>query len=509
MTTQRPGDNLVQTAVNALASDPEGRAVEFDRHWYTFGDLKSLADRLAELLRFSGAEPHANIAFAPRNRPSAIAALLGLIADRRNVQMLYAYQSGPSLAKQLARLSPSVLIAAAEEFTPEVVGKLGELGAAGIALSDMKVELVAGAETVERKTDRDPDSQPSIEILTSGTTGPARQHPLSYERMEQRFVTANVAYARGMLKDEAPQLVCYPLGNTSGLYSALPNLLLQLPIVLIEKFTVSQWHDYVLRYRPAELFLPPAGMQTVMDMKIPVEDLSCGRILRSGMTNLPRELHKAFEDRYGIPILLSYGATEFGGVVVQMTEELVREWGQEKLGSTGRAIGEAKVRVVDHQTGEVLPPGGEGVLEVLVPSLSPDWQRTTDMAKMDEDDFVFILGRADGAIMRGGFKILPESIEGPLAQHPAIADVGVLGIPDRRLGQVPAALIVLAEGADRPTSEEMDKFLREHVPATYIPQVWRWVDKIPRTSSVKVARAELKRLYEELVSGDARSPARA
>jgi acyl-coenzyme A synthetase/AMP-(fatty) acid ligase len=218
------------------------------------------------------------------------------------------------------------------------------------------------------------------------------------------------------------------------------------------------------------------------------------------MTNLPVELHKAFEDRYGIPILLSYGATEFGGVVVQMTEDMAREWGRAKLGSTGRAIGEAQVRVVDPDTGEVLRAEAAGLLEVLVPSLSPEWRRTTDMAKIDQDDFVYILGRADGAIMRGGFKILPEAIEGPLAQHPALADVAVLGIPDRRLGQVPAALMVLAEGADEPGADELERFLREHVPATHIPVVWRFVDAIPRTSSVKIARAELKRFYEELAA---------
>jgi long-chain acyl-CoA synthetase len=412
--------------------------------------------------------------------------------------MLYAYQSGASLARNFARLQSSVLVADEAEFAPEVVDQLAGMGCAGIALSDMGCEFVPGLERATRTTDRDPEEQPCIEILTSGTTGAARQYPLSYERLEKRFVTANAAFARDVLKNEAPQFVCYPMGNTSGLYSVLPSMLMRLPIVLVEKFSVEAWHDHILRYRPSEIYLPPSGMQAVIDMDIPAEDLSCARIMRSGMTNLPVEVQRAFEERYGIPVLLSYGATEFGGVVIQMTEELIPEWGRKKLGSTGRAYGEAQVRVVDPETGEVLPPNEEGLLEVLVPSLSPDWRRTTDIARIDEDDFVFILGRADGAIQRGGFKILPESIEGPLAQHPAIADVGVLGIPDRRLGQVPAALMVLADGPEPPSPQELESFLRQYVPSTHVPAVWRFVYAIPRTSSEKIARTGLKQLYEEL-----------
>ncbi|MDG2001856.1 MAG: fatty acid--CoA ligase family protein [Novosphingobium sp.] len=500
MATARPGDSLVNTTIEVLGSDPSDHAVEYDGRWYTFGDLKKVADRIGELLQACGAAPHVSVGFAPRNRPAAVAALLGLIADRRNVQMLYAYQSGLSLVRNFARLQSGVLLADAAEFTDEVVEQLAELGCAGIALSDMGCELVPGLEYASRATQRSPDDQPCIEILTSGTTGAARQFPLSYEELEKRFVTSNVAFAKDVLKDVAPPFVCYPMGNTSGLYSILPSMLMRLPIVMVEKFSLEAWHDHLVRFRPTEIYLPPSGMQQMVDSDIPVEDLACARIMRSGMTHLPVEVHRAFEERYRVPVLISYGATEFGGVVVQMTEEMIPEWGEKKLGSTGRAYGEAQVRVVDSDTGEVVAPGEEGLLEVLVPSLSPDWRRTTDIARIDEDDFVYILGRADGAIMRGGFKILPEAIEGPLAQHPAIADVGVSGVADHRLGQVPAALMVLAEGAAEPAPAELEAFLREHVPATHIPVVWRFVDAIPRTSSVKVARAALKALCEKLES---------
>jgi long-chain acyl-CoA synthetase len=496
MDTAGAGDNLVKSAREALAAN--GRAVEFGGRWYDFPELKAVADELLERLEETGAPAHASVAFAPRNRPSAVAALLGLIAGRRNVQMLYAYQSGAAMARNFERLDSSVLVADADDYSDEVAAKLEEMGCAGIALSGMTAQLLGGCERATRPTQRDPQAQPCVEILTSGTTGSARQFPLSYEELEQRFVTSNAAFAMDVLKDVAPPFVCYPMGNTSGLYSVLPSMLMQLPIVMVEKFSLEAWHDHLVRFKPTEIYLPPSGMQQLIDSDIPPEDLACARIMRSGMTHLPVEVHRAFEERYKVPVLISYGATEFGGVVIQMTEEMIPEWGKKKLGSTGRAYRDAQVRVVDPDSGEVLGPNEPGLLEVLVPAMSDEFKRTTDMARIDEDGFVFILGRADGAIQRGGFKILPESIEGPLAQHPAVADAGVLAVPDDRVGQVPAALVVVADGEEQPDTEDLEAFLREHVPATHIPVHWHFVDAIPRTSSEKIARAGLKQLYAEL-----------
>jgi acyl-coenzyme A synthetase/AMP-(fatty) acid ligase len=235
----------------------------------------------------------------------------------------------------------------------------------------------------------------------------------------------------------------------------------------------------------------------MLDAGVPREALGPARLCRSGMTKLPIEVQRAFEDKYGIPVVLSYGATEFGGVVIQMEYEHALEWGQRKLGSTGRAYGEAKVRVVDPDSGAVLGPGEEGLLEVLVPSIQPDWARTSDLAMIDDDEFVFVLGRADGAIMRGGFKLLPEAIEDALIQHPNIEAAGVAGVDDRRLGEVPAALIEMKPGKPPLSDAELEAHVRRLLPATHVPVLWRHVATMPRTASLKIARAEVKRLLDE------------
>ena len=226
------------------------------------------------------------------------------------------------------------------------------------------------------------------------------------------------------------------------------------------------------------------------------------RALMTGAAPLDPNVQRAFEERYGIPVLLAYGATEFGGPVALMTLDLYKEWGQKKFGSVGRPFAGAQLRVIDPETGAVLPPNTQGLLELISPRMGPDWIRTSDVVVLDEDGFLWHKGRADGTIVRGGFKLLPDNIERALKLHDAVSAAGVTGVPDKRLGQVPAAAIQLKPGAAKPTIAELEKHLRNHVEATHIPVTWRFVETLPYTAMVKVDRAALRRLFETDESGD-------
>lgn len=116
---------------------------------------------------------------------------------------------------------------------------------------------------------------------------------------------------------------------------------------------------------------------------------------------------------------------------------------------------------------------------------------------IDADGFLFHRGRADGAIIRGGFKLLPETIERAPLLHPAVAAAAVVGLADQRLGQVPAAVVQLTPGAAQAGVAELEAHLRGHVPATHIPVAWRFVEGVPRTPmSFKVDRPAVRQLFE-------------
>ncbi len=480
-------DELSARALVRAASQP---AIEFEGRWFSWGELRQVADRLGALIEASGARSRTPVAFVPRNRPSAIAVLLGLIAQRRTVRMIYAFQSATALARDVERVKPAVLVAAAEDFSEEVRTVLRAQGIAAFALREMDAAALSG---FEHAADRPDSSHPHIEILTSGTTGPPKQFSVSYELIARHLVGANPATDLSQLP---PTLLFFPLGNISGLYSSLPPLLKGQRAVLLERFSVAGWHDHVLRYRPEASGMPPAGVQMVLDANIPPADLTSIRRFGTGAAPLDPTVQRAFEERYGIPILLSYGATEFGGPVTAMTLELHAVWGQRKFGSVGRTLPGAQLRVLDPETGTVLPPGQEGILEVISPRIGPDWIRTSDIALIDEDGFLFHRGRADGAIMRGGFKLLPETIERALLLHPAVSAAAVVGLGDQRLGQVPAAAIQLKPGVVPPDVAELEAHLRQHVLATHIPLAWRFVETLPRTPSLKVDHPALRQLFE-------------
>jgi acyl-coenzyme A synthetase/AMP-(fatty) acid ligase len=181
-----------------------------------------------------------------------------------------------------------------------------------------------------------------------------------------------------------------------------------------------------------------------------------------------------------------------------MNLDLHEQYGRSKLGTVGKAFPGCAIRIVDPDSGRPLGPNEPGLLEVHAPRIQSDWIRTADVGIIDEDGFPFLTGRADGAIMRGGFKVLPETIERALLLHPAVAEAAVVAVPDERVGEVPGAAIRLASDAPRPDVVALEAHLRQQVMATHIPVHWRIVDDLPRNASMKIDRPGVKALFETI-----------
>lgn len=490
---------LDQRCHDALGRAPSTQAIEYRGHWYDWGWMRGIADEIERSLVAAGIDSLTPIGFAPRNRPSAAAALLGMIAAGRTIRMIYAFQSPEGIARDVARLKLGAIIAAQEDLTAPVIEAAREQGLLAIGLSEDAARIAAGLSHATAAPDPDAPHEPTLQILTSGTTGAPKHFSLNYDMIEKHIVGINVAFSNDKtdFANEPPALLYFPFGNISGIYGLLPLALKGQKAVLLDKFDVHAWHNYILRHRPARSGLPPAGVRMILDAGIPREDLASLKAIGTGAAPLDPSVQRAFEETYGIPILLSYGATEFGGPVTAMTADLHAQFGQAKFGSVGRPFAGAKLRVLDPETEEVLPPGSEGVLEVQTPRLGPHWIRTTDIGMIDEDGFLFHLGRSDGAIMRGGFKLLPETIGRALVLHSSVAAAAVVGIKDDRLGQVPVAAIQLIPGSSRPTEKELEVHLRQHVYATHLPVAYRIVDALPRTPSLKVDLPAVRALFAE------------
>lgn len=482
----------------ALQRTGEHDAIYFDGRWSSWGELKKLAVALDQQLDGLIGDSLASIAFIPRNRPASVAAMLAMLAGGRSIRMIYAFQSDQAIARDLAKIKPTIVVAAAEDLGEEVRAFMAAEGVAAIELGEDAIAPVAGLETVRPDLLESELLAPRIDILTSGTTGPPKQFSISYEMIARHLVGGNPALAASEeeLAARPPVLQFFPLGNISGIYATLPPLLKGLRLCLLDRFSVADWRDYVVKFQPVSCGLPPAGIQMLLESDVTPAEIASVKAIGTGAAPLDATVHKAFEERFSIHILLSYGATEYGGPVTAVTLADRQQYGDTIFNSVGRPFGGAKIRIIDPESGAELPAGDQGLLEVISPRIGPDWIRSSDLAIIDENGFLYHCGRADGAIMRGGFKILPETIERALQSHDGVAAAAVVGIEDKRLGQAPVAVIQRSIEGPAVDVAELETHLRGHVAATHIPVQWMFVDALPRTLSMKVDQQAVRALIQ-------------
>ena len=366
---------LDQLSRAALDRAPESQALEYEHRWFSWGELRGIGDEVARLLTEAGVAERQTVAFVPRNRPSACAAELGMIAARYSISMVYAFQAAAGIARDVGKVGAAAVVAGEDDFTPELLAVVAEQGLAAIALGENSARVIEGAAR-STATGVAPTPEPQIAVHTSGTTGAPKNVGFTYETIAQYMVGQNVASAAtsGTIDETTPPtLLTFPLGNISGIYGLLPTLLAGKRGVLLDRFTLDHWRDFVRRYQPPMPVLPPAAITMVLDADIPPEELSCIKMIMTGAAPLDPTVQQRFQDRYNVPILLSYGATEFGGPVTLMTPDDYKEFGVAKIGTVGRPFAGAQLRAINAETGEVLPAGEEGLLEVVAPRIGDHW----------------------------------------------------------------------------------------------------------------------------------------
>ena len=273
--------------------------------------------------------------------------------------------------------------------------------------------------------------------------------------------------------------------HVGGVFRVLLCVAEAAPVRAARRFELEQWAEAVREHRPRAVSLVPAALRMVLHSDLTREDLAGVRAVTSGTAPLSADDADAFTEKFGIPVLTSYAATEFGGGVAGWTLADHQSYWQDKRGSVGRANPGAQLRVVDDNgiplgTDRAGPAGGQA----RPARPDADWIRTTDLARIDADGFLWILGRADQAIIRGGFKVMPDDVRTALEGHPAVQGAAVVGRPDERLGETPVAMVELRAGATA-GPDELVEYLRTRLARYEIPTDIAVVDAIPRTPSGK------------------------
>lgn len=477
----------IRRSFRALGDRP---AIEFRGRWVNWQEVGRFADRLDTLLAEAGVAPDARIGLVARNRASHAAAMLALLAARRSISLVHPFLPAAALSAEVERLGAAALIADAEDWPP-IAESCARIGCAGIALGEEPF-LPRPVYGLERATTVQAAHDGVIEILSSGTTGPPKRLPLPLHVLQRAVDSA----PEGEGADgPPPQINVWPLSGVGGLSLLAASGAQGAPLVLIEKFTAEALADAVRRHRPPMLGLPPAAIRMMLDAGIPRAHLASVTAIYGGSAPLDPDIQERFERHYGIPIHWGLGATEFCGTIVRWTPAMRRAVGDAKRGSVGLPMPGVELRVIDPDDGSSIEDGREGLMQVRCPAIRPDWVATTDLIRIDADGYVYHLGRHDGAIMRGGFKIMPERVADALREHRAVRDAAVVGLPDARLGAIPAAMIELHDGAQADEAALL-AHLRERLPSTHIPVRIAVADELPRTPSLKVSLAAVRAAME-------------
>lgn len=458
---------------DVLDLDPTANAIQYDGQWHTWEQVATLARHIGTVS--SGTR----VGIMLRNQPAHVAALLGVLVAGGTVVVINPARGDERTRADIATLGLPVLVGLAED--------IAALTTPSPSTTTVTIRDLDTPSEIQLAQSPAPDSgRPGVAVwmLTSGTTGPPKRVDLTYDMLARSVIGSDPESSPAPTElRRGVAIVNSPLVHVGGVFRVLVCIAEARPFVLLPKFDLTCWADAVREHQPRAVSLVPAALRMVLHSDLTRDDLAGVRAVTSGTAPLSADDADAFTEKFGIPVLTSYAATEFGGGVAGWTLADHQKYWKAKRGSVGRANPGARLRVVD-EDGNALGPDEKGLLEVKPAQFDADadWLRTTDLARIDADGFVWILGRADQAIIRGGFKVMPDDVRTALESHPAVRGAAVIGMPDERLGETPVAMVELHGTA---TIESLLEYLGSRLARYEIPTDISLVETIPRTPSGK------------------------
>ena len=517
--------------------------VVYEDERYTYAEIGAQVRALAHYLRdVHGVGSGDRVAIAMRNYPEWVVSYWAIASIGAAAVGLNAWWTSPEMAFGLNDSEPKVLIAD-DERVDRVLPVLDEVRAQSPfhlvtvrserdlptdadRWSDVVVPDAAPATLPD--ADIDPDDDVTI-FYTSGTTGYPKGAQLTHRGsvhniMNIVFMTMVSAAAeqKAIAVGELPPPAAGPDGVTDAppvflaptpLFHVTANNCLLQPctmaggvIVFMYKWDAARALELIERERVTNFSgVPTMSREMLMHPDWLIRDTSSLKAMGGGgapiQPDLVDKIHRSLSA--GVPAT-GYGLTETHGIVTANSAKLYTA----KPASCGRVVPTLEARLED-ELGNVLEPGPDVVGELCVrgavvikgylnrPDATDDairdgWFHTGDIARIDEDGYVFIVDRAKDMVLRGGENVYCSEVEAAIYEHPDVAEAAVFGVPDERLGEAVATAIVLRPGAQL-TEDELSEFLAARIARYKIPtSVWFRDEQLPRNANGKFLKRELR-----------------
>lgn len=480
--------------------DVSADEVQFEGQWWKWGHLLDTWQQIDVALNSHEIGQGSAVGIVLRNRPEHAAALLATVASNRCAATLSYLKSDTDLCADIEQLSLASIIASEEDWERDgFYDSVVESGALGLQLGALPGQLLLRAPMATGHQSK-LRTGIAIEMLTSGTTGSPKRIPLSYDGLATSIETLS-HYGSSLGGSGIPKLrggvtiIFAPLAHISGSWAWIEAVTAGRRVALLEHFSVAGWLGLIREHQPAFSSLPPACVRMILDSNLTRDDLASLKAVRSSTAPLDPNVAEEFEDRFGVPVLVSYGATEFAGAVAGWTLGDREKYRTAKRGSVGKAHPGIELRIIG-DSGEVLSDDEVGRLEVrggqLGSSPDGDWVGTEDLASIDKDGFLWLWGRRDDVIIRGGFKVDGVRVAAILERHPSVRAAAVVGIPNSRLGAVPFAFAELREQSEGITDEGIISWSRSFLAPYEVPVRLVIMDQLPRTATLKISAGALR-----------------
>jgi long-chain acyl-CoA synthetase len=507
-------ENLARQAERHLERLGDGESLFFESQWFTRGGLADRASRFATGLAALGVRPGDRLLVLMANCPEVLITYNAAWRAGAALTPLIFLVSEDELRHGLAD-SGAVGVVTTAEFLPKVQAALAGVdsvrfvvvagGVQGDHDTPVKVVDFAEVEAAAPGTIVDRDGTDLAALLyTGGTTGRSKGVPLTHANL---WWCGSSAHQQSERSGLTRTLLPLPLAHAYGLLVTCIGLHETEPgqSVLMRWFDPAGWVDLAQQHRVQRTALVPSMIQMLLAQPLEEADLSALVAVSSGASPLADETRREFERRVPSAMIYEgYGCTESASIVSS------NPLGARRVGSVGLPVPGCEVSIQD-DAGRPLPAGQDGEICVRSPgvlsgywhapeatetALSGGWLHTGDIGHVDADGYLYVVDRKKDLIIRGGFNVYPRDVEDVLLAHPAVAQAGVVGRPDPRLGEEVVAFAALRPGAAA-SPQELIEHAKAHLAATKYPREVKIVPAIPLTSVGKLDRKRLRELLRE------------
>ncbi len=490
--------NLAEFLVETAGRQPERPALRLGAHTVDYAELDERSARAAALLRAQGVRTGDRVALMLPNVPEFVVLYYGILRAGGIVVPMNPLLKTRETEYHLND-SGAVLLFEWHQAPGEGAQGAAAAGVRHLAVEPVALaEMLAGQAPLHEVAETDGEDV-AVLLYTSGTTGRPKGAALTHAGLRHN-TQVNAAHVQHMTPQDVV-VGCLPLFHIFG-QTCTMNVALHsgASLTLIPRFDPQTVLDAIARDR-ATVFegVPTMYAALLQHPHAAAADVSTLRMCVSGGASLPVEILHGFERRFGCAVLEGFGMSETSPVVSFNHPDRPR-----KPGSIGTPIRDVEVRLLD-ENGDDVPLGEIGELAVRGPNLMkgywnrpeetaaaiPDgWLRTGDLARQDEDGYLFIVDRKKDLIIRGGYNVYPREIEEVLHEHPAVALAAVVGVPDERLGEEVAAAVVLRPGTQA-SGRELQEFVKDRVAVYKYPRAVWLVDALPTGPSGKILKREI------------------